>query len=735
MDAMLLLKASLLLSVTLLAARLLQRAPAATRHRLWSLAFAALLALPLLASALPALSVPVPAGWRAPIFLPRPPEAARARDVLGSNPTQPEAVTIADGPAASRAPLPAAHENPGATPWPTIIALLVASWLTGTAAAAGALLLSLFRVRRLARTADEMDDAAWRIDADTLGSRLGLRRRARLLVSRGVRTPMAGGIWRPVIFLPPSARAWQADCRHVVLAHELAHLAGRDPLRHLAARLAVALYWFHPLAWMAAKQSSVAREQACDAAVLALGTRPSAYAQVLLDLADVMHPSAPALAALPMVERSLLERRLTAILNGDLRPATRRRLLMPAIGVALLTISVAAAQPAGSTSANVPGLATMAGATAPAKMANPPSTANAAATAGGATTAQPGIVRDSACSWDVSDGSTFSGTMSTSRSGGRTIVSEQIGTRGADRVIQESFGDLQICMRAEGVGTIETAERPSQWLGRARRVVMEARRGRTVQQLDVEPGAGGAPRILWRVGSTERAFDAAAQHWRDRMLAALDTIWELSNLRGEVSTLHGEISSIRGELSSLQGEISALRGEVSSMDGRASSIRGDESTLHGEISSIQGHVSSLRGAISSEQGAISSLDASRYGADASERARIAASIDKHDAEIARIERQIRDYDADAKVAAVEQEIKVLNADAKVAAIDTQIRAFDLDGKIRDVERRIAALDVDGKVAATERQIASLDADRRGRQLEERRDSEMKQLEAAIAAVR
>ena len=65
MDTMLLLKASVLLAATLLAARLLRRAPAAARHGLWSLAFAAVLALPLLTSALPALDVPVPAGWEA----------------------------------------------------------------------------------------------------------------------------------------------------------------------------------------------------------------------------------------------------------------------------------------------------------------------------------------------------------------------------------------------------------------------------------------------------------------------------------------------------------------------------------------------------------------------------------------------------------------------------------------------------------------------------------------------
>ena len=60
---MLLLKASLLLSAALVAARLLRRAPAGVRHRLWSATFAALLALPLLAFALPAVYVPLPHGW------------------------------------------------------------------------------------------------------------------------------------------------------------------------------------------------------------------------------------------------------------------------------------------------------------------------------------------------------------------------------------------------------------------------------------------------------------------------------------------------------------------------------------------------------------------------------------------------------------------------------------------------------------------------------------------------
>ena len=429
-----------------------------------------------------------------------------------------------------------------------------------------------------------------------------------------------------------------------------------------------------------------------------------------------------------------------AILKDDVRPATRRRLLMPAIGVALFTMSMAAAQldltPASPASA-APAPATPAsGVLAPViRTFRRASTPNLTGIAVPAALAQAAPGSDAMCWSDLSGGSSFSGTISTSRTGSRTILNEQIGRRGADRVIQQRFGDLRVCMLAEGVGDGGTADRPSQWLARARHIVMEARRGSVVQQLDVERQAGGVPRTTWKVGAAPRAFDAAAQQWRDRMLAALDTSWELSTLRGEVSSLRGEISSIRGHESSLRGEISSLRGQVSSMRGRASSIRGEESSLRGQISSIQGNVSSMRGQISSEHGSISSLNARSDRADDSERGRLAASIAQHNVEIARLEQRIREYDAAAKIAAVERQIKALDADGAVAAIDTEIRAFDVDGKVAAVERQIAGLDVEGKVAAIERQIAALDADRRGRQLEDRRDSELKQLDAAMAAIR
>jgi beta-lactamase regulating signal transducer with metallopeptidase domain len=749
MDVMLLLKASVLLAATLLAARLLRRAPAAARHRLWSLAFAAVLALPLLAFALPALYVPMPAGWRASSSLRSRPtsfDSALANDerLAQDKPVEGRALRSATvvGTNIDGTPPPADLGQPRhalltAAAWSTAPTLLLVAWLIGTTAAASALLVSLRAVRRLARTGEDMDDPAWRSAGNALGTRLGLQRPPRLLVSAAVGTPMAGGVWHPIIFLPASAREWSAERRDVVLAHEIAHLAGRDPLRHVAARLAVALYWFHPLAWIAARQATVAREQACDEAVLALGTRPSTYARVLLDLAESMRAPAPALAALPMIERSLLETRLMAILNDDVRPTTRRRFVMPAMGVALLTLSLAAAQPADRAPAAsvVPSAAAVAAAPAlmtPTPMAPPVPAVAASSTL--TSIVQADVDRDSACWWDPLDGRSFSGSMSSSTAGGRSVIYEQIGTRGADRVIQKSFGDVRLCMLAEGLGDRDNTP-PSQWLNRARRIVMEARRGNVAQRLEIGRQADGGLRTSWRVGRADRPFDTAAEGWRDRMLAALDTIWDLSTLRGEVSSLRGQISSIRGDQSSIRGEISSLRGEVSSMRGRMSSIRGEESSLRGEISSIHGHVSSLRGAISSERGAISSINGGRYRATDAELRQMATRIAQYEAEIARIEQAVRDYGADAKVAAVEREIQALDADRKIAAIEAEIRAFDVESKVAAAERRIAALDVQGKVAAIERQIEALDAERRSRQLEERRDSALRQLEAAIAAIR
>ena len=723
MAILLLIKASILLAAALGLARLLWRTPAATRHGVWSLAFAALIALPVLAYGLPAIYFPVPAAWQTPASAAPVPAANDAVPATVRAGAQlPRAGAVADFTNRSVA----SPEGRASTPTIGAAALLLGVWSAGTIVALCVLGLSLARVRRLSRVSLDLTDAAWVTAAHDAARRAGLGGTVRLVTSDDIGTPMAGGLTRPTIFLPSSAPAWSAERRDVVLAHEMSHLARRDPLRHVAARLAVALYWFHPLAWIAAREASVAREQACDEAVLALGTRASAYAQVLLDFAESSPARVPA-AALPIVERSLLERRLMAILTDDVRRSARPRPLIPAAAIGVLALALAAARPAAHApvpdAAAGPASNAAAGSTSPATLRTEPPAPVQAATG----------IRDEAC--DAVAAGPFRGTMSSDDRNGRTVVYDMIGTSGADRVVMRSFGDLRVCAIAQGIGDVDDSVRPSDWPARARRVVMETRRAGVIQRLEMTRQAGAAQRVAWFVGGVERPFDPAAQQWREQLTALLDTTWEVSALRGQVSSLRGEISSVRGQESSLRGEISSLTGQVSSMRGQISSVRGEESSLRGQISSIEGHVSSLRGAISSAQGSISALQSSRYGMSDADRAGAGARIKAHEAEIEKLEQEIRDYGAAARIAAVERELNRLDTDKKAAAIEADIRAFNLEGKIDAIERRIRELDVAGKTAGIERSITALDADRRGRQMDDRLAQDLRRLQDAIARIR
>ena len=702
MAVLLVLKASLVLAMVLGAARLLRRVPAATRHGVWSLGFSVLLILPLLSSLLPAIDVRLPAGWGRSL-------APAAVDRAGVALAPVQAVTAP----ASRLHGPAVSPGAGgptdlSAPWRTgrfsMTALLLGVWTLGSVAAISMLLLSLVRVRRLAASAIDLTDPEWLEAAERLRHRVGVRRRVRLAVSDRVHTPMAAGLTRAVVFLPSAAPTWTAERRDVVLAHEFAHLAGADPLRHVAARLAVALYWFHPLAWLAAREATVAREQACDETVLALGTRPSSYARVLLDFAE---GAGTPLAALPIVERSLLETRLMAILSHEPRTTARPRPLIPLAVIAALAIAIAAARPAAPLSAvQMPvALPIAAG-----LQMDVPATAAVEA-------AQPHLVGLDCRRRDDAD---------------RSPIYDQVAVRGADRVITKSTGDLQICMSAEGLP--DGPSRPSDWPSRASRTLMESQSGGTVHRLEGTRQAGGE-RVVWSVGGVERPFDAYGEEWRARMLALLDASWERSVLRGQASTLRGEISTIHGEESTLRGQISTLGGELSTMLGRISTIRGEESTLRGEMSTLEGQLSTLRGAISTERGTISALEAVRDALDGLERTKLASSLHTHEQAIERLEREIRDLAADKKVLAVEARLRALDADGKIAAIEKDIKAFDVQAKVADVERLIRELDVAGKVGALERTLAELDEDGRGRTLDERLERELRQMRELIARLK
>jgi uncharacterized protein (TIGR03435 family) len=121
------------------------------------------------------------------------------------------------------------------------------------------------------------------------------------------------GTWRPSIVLPDEARQWPREDLERALVHEMEHVRRCDWAVHVAARLVCAMYWFHPLVWIAWRRLHVEADRACDDAV---ASRPDgdAFARQLVTLAERISSSAalpiPAMARpgnLSIRVRSLLD--------------------------------------------------------------------------------------------------------------------------------------------------------------------------------------------------------------------------------------------------------------------------------------------------------------------------------------------------------------------------------------------------------------------------------------------
>jgi beta-lactamase regulating signal transducer with metallopeptidase domain len=170
---------------------------------------------------------------------------------------------------------------------------------------------------------------------------------------------MTSGLRRPLLLLCRQARFWAVERRRVVLLHELAHVRRADLLWLLLSEAAIAIYWWHPLAWVLTRQVRRDCERACDDLVLTAGTKPSVYAGHLLgifrSLSAAAHPVAPAVAS----ERpSHFEGRLRAILDpaGSRRELPRGRAFLSAAGLFVAAAGIAVVQPWAPVCANAAGL-------------------------------------------------------------------------------------------------------------------------------------------------------------------------------------------------------------------------------------------------------------------------------------------------------------------------------------------------------------------------------------------
>ncbi len=279
----------------LLAAWLARGNRAAVRHALLAAMFGVMLLLPAASLLMPPLQVGVRAVIENPTtFLPF---------GIGAN-AESSATTAGVGTRVA-AVTPSVSQR-------SVSNLLLGSWAAGVVVFLLPVVVGLWQIRSLRRSG-----LPWRRGqsiVESLALHAGIHRRVEALLHETMPGPMMCGVVNPAIVLPRDAETWNSEDLNRAIVHELEHVRRLDSASRSVARAICAVYWFHPLVWIAWRKLVLEAERACDDAVLAR-SEATAYADQLVGLAKRMS-AAQGSPVVAMASRADLATRVAAVLNA-----------------------------------------------------------------------------------------------------------------------------------------------------------------------------------------------------------------------------------------------------------------------------------------------------------------------------------------------------------------------------------------------------------------------------------
>jgi len=305
-------KATLIAGCALIAVELARSSRAAVRHLVLASTFVILTCLPFVAWMAPSIHISVPLVQSIP-----------SSAVVTTSATETRITT------ASNAPSPADVNNE----WtPTSLSTRVAAiWIAGAVLFAVPITAGLWQLRRIRRSGLPWNDG--QLITAKLTEELRLKRAVPVLLHEAISGPLTCGLLSPSIVFPLDAQSWSDSEVRRALIHELEHVRRADSSMHAVARLVCAIYWFHPLVWMAWRKLSLEAERACDDAVLQRGDAAEYANQLVVIAKRIKSDTTTPLPA--MANRSDLSTRIAAVLD-----AAQRRGRIGVFGIAVAVISV-----------------------------------------------------------------------------------------------------------------------------------------------------------------------------------------------------------------------------------------------------------------------------------------------------------------------------------------------------------------------------------------------------------
>ncbi|MFC1541245.1 carboxypeptidase regulatory-like domain-containing protein [Candidatus Latescibacterota bacterium] len=222
-------------------------------------------------------------------------------------------------------------------PW----ALVFAAYIMGAAFFLLMLLVGRLRIRRW------LTESVVITDSDILGifhratEKLNLASDFIVVKNDTIESPFTIGTFHPVIMLPADVtRHIESSELYTVALHELSHVRRKDTLTLNIVLIIRALFFFHPLIWIASRHVSLLAENACDYAVIETTEEPVRYAKMLAGIAENL-PSRSIKSELAVGiinSKSAFLRRVEVILshrNGHIRRISRAALTVTAATVVM----------------------------------------------------------------------------------------------------------------------------------------------------------------------------------------------------------------------------------------------------------------------------------------------------------------------------------------------------------------------------------------------------------------
>ena len=376
----------------------LRRASAASRHALWAVTVLSLLCLPVFCVLLPRWSIAVlpamaqhhaqtltPVGSKVEEMAPQQPLATEQPPTAGMGKPSPQASPATSSapslssptpsvsapdvsplsamapaiPPVVQTPRPITSRRRPAALMPTMKEVVILIWLVGVLTVLARTFVGIMAARRLVRGCHEVATGPLAEAAEQARMTLGLSYGVAVWegpLGTAVMVPMTFGLLRPVVLLPSGAADWPAERLQVVMLHEIAHVKRRDWLTTMLAEVVCALYWFHPLIWLAAHRLRVESEQASDDLVLTSGVQAVDYADHLL---EVVRGLTGRRGIMPAVVTMAQERDLTGRMKAILTTSNNRNsvtspyVLVTATVAACFVGPLAALHPVASAKADV----------------------------------------------------------------------------------------------------------------------------------------------------------------------------------------------------------------------------------------------------------------------------------------------------------------------------------------------------------------------------------------------